>query len=40
MATYRAADEPGLTRDRGRTVTQGDVVCKAEAQTHGGGIIR
>jgi hypothetical protein len=31
MATYRAAAEPGLARVE-VTVTQGDVVCKAEAQ--------
>ena len=31
MATFRAAAEPGLTRVE-VTVTQGDVVCKAEAQ--------
>ena len=31
MATFRAAAEPGLARVE-VTVTQGDVVCKAEAQ--------
>ena len=31
IATFRAANEPGLTRV-GVVVTQGDVVCRAEAQ--------